>query len=195
MQAKDWIALGAVLATAIGWGVGYVLSSRESRRLERMKTAVKHLESQLQELYGPLAFLIWEGQRSWKDLFDTLEILRGEPQQSVFPLTKKDELELWLFWVDNDLLPRNERIRELLMSKTHLIEGASMPRSYLEFLEHHNSWNINHLRWQKQGIEYPWHSKVNYPQNFGKEVTATFGSLKERYYGFLEKLSTSNASH
>ena len=188
MQSKDWISLLAVCATAVGWAVGYLLSARQNRRLEKMKSSVKYLETQLQELYGPLAFLLWEGERTWKDLFDTLETLRGTRPKNVFPLENADELKLWLFWVDNDFMPRNERIRELLMSKTHLIEGASMPRSYLDFLEHHNSWKINHLRWQKNNVEYPWHSKINYPMKFREEVLDTFQTLKARYHGFLEKL-------
>jgi len=188
MEAKDWIALGAVLATAGGWGVGYVINSNQNRRLERMKTAVKHLESQLQELYGPLAFLIWESERSWKDLFDTLSVVRGGPQQSVFPFQNESELELWLFWVDNDILPRNEKIRELLMSKTHLIDGGSMHWSYMEFLDFSNSWKINHLRWKKQGIEYSWGSKIEYPHDFDRDVLGTFASLKEKYEKFLAKL-------
>src|SRR3954463_16618145 len=160
MTVKDRIELLAVIATALGWGVGYLLSTTQNRKLERMKASLKFLETQLAELYGPLVFLVREGQRAWNDFFDTLETLRGMRPPSVFPLRDDEELRLWLFWVDNVLLPRNESIRELLMSKTHLVEGPSIPTSYLKFLEHHNSWKTNHLRWKKEKVKYSWHSKM-----------------------------------
>lgn len=194
MGAKDFIALAAVIATGIGWIVTYLSSAAQSRRGERLKTSLKHIEAQLQELYGPVAFLIWEGERTWKDLFDTLQRLRGgERPKAVFPLRGQDELDLWLFWVENDLLPRNEQVRVLLMSKTHLIEGPTMPQSYLRFLEHHNSWKINHLRWTKEKVQYAWHSEINYPQEFAQEVLSTFATLKARYEAFLETLSKTAA--
>ena len=76
------------------------------------------------------------------------------------------------------------------MKHTHLIEGDEMPASYLAFLEHHNSWYLNHLRWKKEGVEYSWHSKINAPRAFEKEVLDTFKQLKARHTRALREIST-----
>jgi hypothetical protein len=96
---------------------------------------------------------------------------------------------MWLFWVDNEAMPRNENIKQLLMSKTHLIDGPAIPISYIQFLEHHNAWTFDHLRWRNAGIPYSWHSKVNWPDTFEDEVFSTFMRLKEKHAAFLEALA------
>ncbi len=113
-------------------------------------------------MYGPLAFLVLEGQESFRDLLRTLG------RTSVFPTDRAltdAELEFWLFWVDTDLMPRNERIQELLSNNAHLIHGGSMPLSYQRFIEHYHAWRVRHLRWKLHGVSYSWHSSTNYPSD------------------------------
>ena len=76
-------------------------------------------------------------------------------------------------------------------SKTHLIEGESIPKSFLTFLSHSHSWKLQHERWQKQGIAYSWYSKVRYPPEFNKEVLSTFEYLKKHHSILIGKISKS----
>lgn len=180
------IAAIAAVASIIGWIVNHILSGYRDRHNQQLAASLKYTERQLEELYGPLAFLILEGERTFKDLLETLG------RNYVFLPDKslpEDELKLWLFWAENDLLPRNEKIKELLMTKTHLIEGINIPASYLSFLDHHNSWKINHLRWQKEGVKYSWHSKIKWSREFGRDVLLTFEKLKAQHAKFLRELS------
>ena len=140
----------------------------------------------MEELYGPLAFLIYEGRRTFEDLLDTLG------RRYVFDVNDslpKDELRTWLFWAETEFLPRNEKIKGLLMSKPHLIDGPKFPVSYLSFLNHSNSWAVNHRRWKEQGVEYSWHSKINWPTEFEDEVIRTFETLKARHSALVGELS------
>jgi hypothetical protein len=82
-------------------------------------------------------------------------------------------------------MPRNERMKQLLMQNTHLIEGEWFPDSYVDFLDHHNSWMINHLRWQRERVPYSFHSKTYWPQQFAIEVLATFQAIKRRHAAYL----------
>jgi hypothetical protein len=179
-SAMDTTILLAILAatvTAIGWMINYVLNGRDERRKEQLDASHNYLQSQLQELYGPLAFLIQESRRSRQDLLMTL----GRDQIFVPGQELTDaELKAWLFWVENDIFPRNDKIHELLTGKTHLIEGDHVPASYLEFLDHHTSWKLSHMRWKQENVQYPWHSRVNYPEDFHQDVLDTFEKLKEK---------------
>jgi hypothetical protein len=178
------VGIIAAVITLIGWLVNHILTEQRDRRNQHLAASLKFTERQLEELYGPLAILVLEGKRTFKDLLETLgRNYVFDEHDSIAP----DELKLWLFWVENDLFPRNEKIQQLLMTKTHLIEGDSVPASFLQFLEHHNSWKVLHLRWQKEGVAYSWHSKINWPRDFAKDVLRAFDSLKSRHGRFLKK--------
>jgi hypothetical protein len=182
MDTTILLAIVAASVSVLGWMANYILSGRDERRKKQLDSSLSYLESQLQELYGPLTFLIQESRRTHQDLLATLG------RETVFvpgqELTE-DELKVWLFWIENDIFPRNDKIQELMTGKTHLIQGEQVPQSYLDFLEHHISWKINHLRWQKENIKYPWHSRIQYPVEFQEQVLDTFQKLKEKHARIL----------
>lgn len=186
METPVVVALIAASITAVGWLVNHWLSSRRDEQRRKTEAQLRFVERQVEDLYGPLAFLIYDNRRTFLDLLDTLGrnhiFVAGQP-------LPPDELRTWLFWAEAECLPRNERIKSLLMSKTHLIEGAKFPQSYVFFLDYCNSWAFNHRRWKEQGIEYSWHSKINWPEEFEKEIIATFEELKERHSALAGKLS------
>ncbi len=169
--------LGAVV-TALGWLITHNLSTSAENRRQRLISQMEFTKQQLEELYGPLAFLILEGRQTFRDLLAALGWKVAPPWGKVL---SEQERQTWFFWVEHDFFPRNQKIQELLSSKTHLIEGERVPESFLTFLDHYNSWYINHLRWQKQGIEYGWHSKIPWPNSFAEDVLSTFSRLKKRH--------------
>ncbi len=186
METPLVVALIAGAVTAVGWTANHIFEDRRERAKRQVEASLKHVERQLEELYGPVAFLLYEGRRTFIDLLDTLGrdfvFKEGEP-------LPEDELKTWLFWAEHSLIPKNEKIKQLLMSKTHLIEGSRFPDSYVAFLDHHNSWTINHERWKQDRVEYSWHSKINWPDSFGKEVLSTFESLKAKHAALLGELT------
>jgi hypothetical protein len=174
MNAAVVVAVIAGAVSAAGWLVNYVLTSALERRRVRLTAHLSHIERQLEELYGPLSFLMLEGKASFQDLLQTLG------RRSVFiegETLSGEELELWLYWVDHDFMPRNAAVQSLLSTKAHLIVGANLPKSYIGFLDHYNSWRVTHDRWRDKGISYSWHSKVNWPTEFEDDVLRTFEDL------------------
>jgi hypothetical protein len=172
------LALLAAIVTLAGWVINYILNGRDEQRRNQLQESLTYLEGQLQDLYGPLAFLIQAGQRTHQELLNSLG------RERVFEEGKElseDDLKTWLFWVENDVFPRNEKIKELLTNQTHLIAGGEVPQSYLDFMEHYNTWKVNHLRWQKEQVKYAWHSSKPYPDEFGQEVLDTFERIKAEH--------------
>ncbi|ACK73531.1 hypothetical protein PCC7424_5181 [Gloeothece citriformis PCC 7424] len=186
MDSNVVVGILAGSITAFGWLVNHILTARRERHKQQTEALLNYVERQLEDLYGPLAFLVYEGRRTFQDLLDTLgrKYIFIENQ----PLSEKD-LKTWLFWVENSFLPLNEKIQKLLMTKTHLIEGSHFPESYLVFLDHHNSWLIQHERWKKENVEYSWHSKVNWPEQFEKDIIKSFELLKTKHSNLLGKLA------
>lgn len=190
MDTALTIAILSASVTALGWLVTSILSTSADRRRQSLLAQVEFTKQQLEELYGPLAFLILEGKQSFRDMFAILGRNFLLIEGNVLP---ENELPVWLFWVENDFFPRNEKIKVLISSKTHLIEGEKVPESFMAFVEHYNSWMMMHKRWQQQGVKYPWYAKVGWPSEFDKEVLSTFEILKKRHSNLIGKVSEANS--
>src|SRR5947209_5880119 len=112
------VALLGAVVTALGWLISHILSASSENRRQRLISQMKFTKQQLEELYGPLAFLILEGRQTARDLLDALNWDYTSHKEG--PLTEQ-ESQIWFFWVENDFFPRNQKIKELLSNKTHLI--------------------------------------------------------------------------
>jgi hypothetical protein len=98
--------VGGVIAAAVattGWVINYVLTRRSDRHRQKLAASLRYTERQLEGLYGPLEFLVSEGQRTFEYLVETLG------RSYVFH--------------EGTTLPEND----LLMTKTHLIDGEKIP--------------------------------------------------------------------
>ena len=129
MEPAITVAVIAAAVSAVGWIVNYILSSRSERERSRLASRLSHIQKQLELLYGPLAFLVLEGRRSFKDLIDKLGRNHVFMHNRELP---KDELDLWLFWVDHDLMPRNITVKNLLSTHARLVAGDKLPDSYIK---------------------------------------------------------------
>ena len=178
MQPAITVAVIAATVSAIGWVVNYILSLKSERKRSHLAARLSHVERQLELLYGPLVFLVYEGRRSFLDLLDKLGrsyVFRNDEE------LQPDDLELWLFWVDHEFIPRNIAIKNLLSSRTHLVFGNKLPSSYIRFLDHHNSWHIEHQLWKERQVPYVWHSKINWPREFEDDVISAFEQLMKEH--------------
>jgi hypothetical protein len=187
MDLEIKTAILAASVTAMGWLVTHILSIWRDDLKHSREKSLAHTEKQLSELYGPLAFLVYEGRQTFTILQKTLG------RKAIFPLdeTNKDqELATWRFWAENDFRPRNMKIKDLLLKHPHLIEGGEMPQSYVDFLNHHSAWELDHLRWEQEQIEYEWHARVNWPTQFESDIVATYQALQKRRASLLRGWSS-----
>ncbi|MFI6336286.1 hypothetical protein [Streptomyces sp. NPDC050535] len=175
MDSTSLAAVIAATVTAGGWLANHALSARADLKRRRTEARLTHVENQLEQLYGPLLFLVKEGRSAFDDFCDTLGHTPAFPPDGHLSSAERD---LWLFWVDHEFMPRNKAIQDLLASKTHLLVGDRIPDSFLAFIDHYNSWRVTHQRWKEREVEYSWHSKAHWPLSFETEVVATYERLK-----------------
>lgn len=185
-QGAVLAALFGGLVAGVGWFVVHHLQYRRSEEDRRAKAELEFVERQIEELYGPLAAILHEGRRSFLELCLTLGrnyVFHGDES------LPDDELSTWLYWCDQEFLPRNERITELLHTKAHLIQGAAFPQSYIDFFQHATSWATHHRRWLDQGVAYRWRARVAWPLEFETDVFRAFSDLKQRHDNLLGRIS------
>ena len=178
---QDLAVLLTALVGVVGWFATYALSRRASRETLRREAALRHLEEQLGELYGPLAFLIIEGDRVFADLVADFGTSWAAGQR----VLDETEVEKWLFWVDTYFFPRNEQIKDLLSTKTHLLEGDRVPHSFLRFVDHSQLMEDRSSSLASDGARERLYSRRRWPQDFSEEVLATFQTLKARHAELL----------
>jgi hypothetical protein len=145
---------------------------------------LRQVERQIDELYGPLVTLNHEARLSHGNL------LAAIGRDAVFPLDEKkrdDELRRWLFWIESAFLPLNEKRRKLLEEKSALLEGAELSADLKRFLGLANAWRVDHLRWQKEKVEYRWDAREVEAAGFTAEIEGGLKRLKERHAALLKK--------
>jgi len=205
MDTTTTIAVIGALISVMGWIVNYILSTTAERRRQRLIIQIEFTKQQLEELYGPLVFLVVEGKYSFSEAMRTMAQSVEQDIDSEYnsmrrkqlidsagvkfeksgnandskPVSTQDD-KVWKYWIEDEFFPRNEKIRGLIANKTHLIEGAQMSKSWLGFIEHYNSWKMDFDRWKKGLAKYPLYSKTGWPQEFDNDVLSTFELLKKR---------------
>ena len=187
MNPAITVAVITACVTALGWLVTNHFSDLRDQQKAKAEATLQFVERQLEELYGPLVALMYEGRQIFADLLDSLgrdHVFFGDRH------LPPEELAAWLFWAENSFLPRNKQIRDLLVSKTHLVEGKKFPESYVQFFLHESSWRLRHDRWLKEKVAYNWRSCVNWPVQFEKDVIKTFEYLKDKHCELLGVLHT-----
>jgi|SRR6185503_18968106 len=97
METPVIVALIAGSITGVGWLVNHWLSGRREEQRRRIEAQLKFVERQIEELYGPLAFLIYEGERNFRDLLEALGRRFVFSENRALP---PDELRTWLFWAE-----------------------------------------------------------------------------------------------
>lgn len=179
---EQGVAYGWRSPTPFPRNLGTVLS-REFERLKKRHREIlprvpgaerRHLERQIDGLYGPLVRLNGEFSRALARLPE--EFGRAE----IFPL-RKEEIPLWTRRCEETLFPLLEEIRWRIKKGFFLVEGTGMPEGFLAFLDYWNSWRMDHARWKEQGVPYPFRSRLPFPrEEFAGAAERTLRDLESR---------------
>lgn len=131
-----------------------------------LKSQIEYKERQLSELYGPIYAMLKRGRalvQFWKDS----------------RLTEVDQQ----FWT---LAYRtNEAIEQILLTKSHLIEGDEIPKSFVQFLTHVPLWHaFNQTHHLPRQEEFP---EAYYPEDFEKDIYMTTRRLKKELHELYQR--------
>ncbi len=165
MNIDGMTRIGILLLVAGGCSTAGATKNEELSRVER----------QLKELYKPLLVLVQESHASVQDFMKT-----KLGRDWIFPLEKEEEVKLWLAKAESDLMPRNERMCDLIRSKGDLVDGPELPPSWKALLEHQDGWRAVHNQWKKDHIPYHWHSPTSFPKRLESELEKTIETLEKR---------------
>ena len=72
MNASFIVAIITTWGALLGWIINHYLTAKRDRSNQKLAVHLKYIERQLEELYGPLAFLIIEKNQSSVDFVQAL---------------------------------------------------------------------------------------------------------------------------
>jgi hypothetical protein len=165
------LASGTVLAaiiSAIGKGwfdrrierLKYELSLDAKTHELMLRSQIEFKERQLAEFYGPIYAYLKRGRPIY-DLWEKgrLREIEGDTRE--------------LFTIANDEIVR------IILTKSHLVQGDEIPKSFTHFLTHVAIWHA-YLKTPHKGVpfekeEFP---EAYYPDGFEREIFTTTESLK-----------------
>ncbi|ANH66651.1 hypothetical protein [Mitsuaria sp. 7] len=129
-----------------------------------LKAQIDFRERQLGELYGPIYALICR----WNTLWELEKSGR---------LTDIESETLTLYVASND------SIVNLLLTKSHLVDGERIPDSSTKFLTHVAIWHA-YMKTKHKGVPFSDEElpQAYYPQEFSDEIVATTVRLKRELY-------------
>jgi hypothetical protein len=141
------------------------------KRLERAQMRMQRLQEQIEQLYGPLFSII--------DQLDTCN--RIEPRIAKDnAMTDEQRQSFKRFMCYEFYLPLHRQIRDILQAKLYLIDGLTVPKSFLEYMEHSAQYEIQTRLWFEKGIASDRTEGAPYPAEFNDDVEFSRGRIMSR---------------
>ncbi len=134
-----------------------------------LEAQIAFKEKQLSEFYGPIYALLKRGRTIYKYVMDGK---LGDIDEHL----RKMAVEA------------NNAIVNIILTKSHLIEGSVIPNSYIHFLTHVEIWHA-YLKTEFQGVPYSQSEfpEAYYPVEFEKDIYLTTEALKFELQGLYRQ--------
>jgi hypothetical protein len=164
---------------------GYLATYFNNLRLAQRNQRLERVSKQLGELYGPLYGLTDAETAVWK-IFRS----RYRPGKHFFaeddPPTEAD-LEAWRLWITTVFAPINDRMYELVLSKSDLLIETEMPVCLRDLCAHVVGYQLVMKKWGRGDysenlslLAFPQTDLLNY-------VTGSYNALKSEQARLLGK--------
>jgi hypothetical protein len=150
---------------------------RKDFEVMRDKTALEHLQRQIEELYSPLLGLIQYSETVYKILQKKLQVKAVADVEAARS-----------YFNEKYFLPLNSKIATLLREKIYLLDTNELPPSFKQFLEHESQFASLHSLWKDTNIQSDEIDGIPYPQNFENDAKEALGNLMKRYNQYLKRL-------
>jgi hypothetical protein len=122
-----------------------ILAHLNNRRLAQRQEALKWVNAQLEELYGPLLALSETGTSAWNVLRTRLRPSDGYILR-VSQFTEADR-DMWVAWMRSVFMPTNRKSVELITTKAHLMLGGEIPQCLLDLCAHVAGYEVVIQKW------------------------------------------------
>jgi hypothetical protein len=172
----------AALTGALAAGIFSLLTLR---RKSREEASLRHLQRQIEDLYGPLYGLI-----QFAEAINEIEMLRlpaGSRDERGRPRDEEGG-KVIRFFREHYYLPLNQQIVELIRTKVYLLDSDVIPKSFNDFIRHAAQLDCFHQLWKEADISTHGVKPIEYPLNFKSDVERTLNELRREYNEYIRRM-------
>jgi hypothetical protein len=181
--------IGALVGGSItiaGWFANYRFARKRDEENCRREGTLRHLERQIEELYGPLWGLVQQSE-AIHDVLCQIVPTDAEHRIDHSKFTQRDA-QVMNYFKDRFFLPINSQIAELLRSKVYLLESSNIPDSFKSVISHQAQFESLHHLWKDEGVSnLGTVIGTGWPRQFNSDVAITLQELRKRYQGNLKQ--------
>jgi hypothetical protein len=184
VQAALIAAMVAGLFTALGWYTTHRLATKKEEHARRQEATLKHLQRQIEELYGPLLGLIQHAGVVFEVAASRVPRTPGGAVDQARFSTR--DADVWNYFTEGYFLPLNAQIESLLRKKIYLLESIELPPSFQEFFRHQAAFECLHRLWKEKGVDSSDFRSTGWPKEFETDVKSHLEELRRRHRQYLE---------
>jgi type II secretory pathway pseudopilin PulG len=175
------VTIITTVITIRGWQEEY----RRAIEQRKSEARLQRLQSQIEELYGPLWGLNQQSNIIYKTATKLLPSVKGKIRIDKF--NTDEEERIWHFFVETYFLPLNAKKAELINTKSYLcnlLESGELPKSFENFLKHQAQ---GACLYQLGKMQKNFDSSLfkdfilAYPSEFDKDVKIYLDELRRNY--------------
>jgi hypothetical protein len=168
---------------------GYLVTYLNNLRLAQRDQRLARVNRQLGELYGPLYGLI-DAETAVFKVFRSI-VRPGKHFFSEDDPPSEADLAAWRLWMSTVFAPINNRMYELVLSKSDLLIETEVPQCFRDLAAHVVGYQLVMKRWENG--DYSEHlSLILFPrESLLSYVTDSFDALKKEQARLLGKAAKS----
>lgn len=183
---------GALVAGCVSL-LTLIFGLRNERRKRREEASLRHLQRQIEELYGPLY-----GALQFGAAINEIEMLKL-PKESRDETGKPRDEEggkVIRFFREHYYLPLNQQMVELIRTKVYLLDSDGIPKSFNDFIRHAAQLDCFHQLWKEADIRTHGIKPIEYPPEFKSDVEENLNRLRREYNEYIRRMKgTSQLKH
>jgi hypothetical protein len=168
-------ALIAAFVAVAGYLINHYLDRKKDARLRQ----ISRLEAQLRDFYGPLMALSHANHEIFHQWLRTYREGKKYFMSETDPPTDEQK-NSWRIWIETVLQPLNVKMTSIVVERSQLIDGGSLPNSLRVLLAHVEGYKPVIAAWNKG--DYSRHlSIVDYPLGLHEQICKEYERLSDSY--------------
>jgi hypothetical protein len=179
----------SAVVTVTSWFVLHFLAQRREEHTRRKERALKRLEEQIKEFYGPLVGSI-KRSRNINEVAGQKLPTRPDGLIDIMKFSESQDKEIWEFFLERYFLRINAKIVKLLETKLYLLDTEEMPDSFKRFLKHAAYLDSLYKLSKEKKVDSTSVKGEEWPLDFEEDAKNTLNDLARRYKKSLRDLTS-----
>lgn len=160
---------------------GYIVTYLNSLRLAKRKDNLDFLNRQLADYYGPLYALLLSNQMAFESF-----IKKYKPDNDFFDSKNKENIAIYRHFMKVIIMPANEKILEVIGSKSDLLIEDKMPQCLKSLIAHIVVYRAVVEKWDSGLVDENF-SINDFPDEAAEYVNKSYNHLKKHQTKMLRE--------